>query len=81
VILPSKKIKDKRNDEAQQQAGSERKIKGEAAAVEIDVAGELAEPGNLRPEGKKESQCDEQDAEKNKRFAESTHCLFNASTF
>jgi hypothetical protein len=41
-ILPPEEIKDKRENQAQQNAGSERKIKGKPLPLDKDVAGKLA---------------------------------------
>jgi hypothetical protein len=73
VILPSKQIKDKRDDEAEQQAGSERKIESKASPVDVDVAGELAQPWDFGPEGKEQSQNYQEDSKNNKGLAKISH--------
>jgi hypothetical protein len=72
-ILPSEQIKDKGNNETQQNAGGQRKVKGKISPVDVDVAWKPAQPWNLVSERKEQSQRNEQDAEENKRLAERGH--------
>jgi hypothetical protein len=46
-ILPSEKVKDKRNYQADHDGRGEGKIEPKIAALDIDIAGQPPEPGNL----------------------------------
>jgi hypothetical protein len=46
-ILPPEEIKDKRENQAQQDARCEREIKGKPFPLDKDVTGKLAQPGNF----------------------------------
>jgi hypothetical protein len=46
-ILPSEKVKDKRNYQADHDGRDEGKIERKIAALDIDIAGEASQPGNL----------------------------------
>jgi hypothetical protein len=65
VILPSKKIKDKRYDHADEDTSRQRKIKGKALPLNINIPGQMAQPRELSGESKNDSQNDQDEAQIN----------------
>jgi hypothetical protein len=63
--LPSKKIKDKRDDDANKDASGEREIERKALAFDRNIAGQMAQPGQLAGQGKDHSDRDQQNPEVN----------------
>jgi hypothetical protein len=72
-ILPSEEVKDKRNNQADNDGRREWEIEREIAALDIDISGKAAEPGDFRSEGEQQSQDNQNDADKDKRLAEGIH--------
>jgi hypothetical protein len=62
-------------DEAQQDAGRDREIKGEASLPQKDIPGELAEHRDLREDRCKNAHPDQDDSKKDECFSEVVHAL------
>jgi hypothetical protein len=63
---PPEDRKDEGQEEAQEETGGKRKVKGEGAFAEIDVTGEPADPRDLLENGHSDPREDEDHAEKDK---------------
>jgi hypothetical protein len=72
-ILPAKEINDKRYDRAHKQAGSQRKIKGKPSPLDNNIAGQMAQPGDLPGEQENYPENHQQDTKKYKRFTQIRH--------
>jgi hypothetical protein len=58
LILPSKKIKDKRYNHTDKDASCQRKIKGKAFTLNINIPWQMAQPGELSGERNYDSEDD-----------------------
>jgi hypothetical protein len=71
--LPSKKVKDKRNDHANEDTGGQRKIESVATPLDDKVARQAPEPRHLAAKEKEYSDHNEQNANIYQRLAKFAH--------
>jgi hypothetical protein len=62
-ILPSEEVKDKRNNQTEEDTGGKWKVKGKIAPMDVNIAWEPAEPGHLRAGREQQAERDQQDTE------------------
>jgi hypothetical protein len=72
-ILPSEEVKDKRNNDADDNRGSQRKIKGKIAPVDVNITRQAAEPWEPRAEREQQPERRQQEAEKDQGFPQGIH--------
>jgi hypothetical protein len=72
-ILPAKEINDKRDHEADQQTGGQRKVEGKALTMDRNIAGEVSEPRDFAAKLKNKPDDNQQQAQDNQRFSQFAH--------
>jgi hypothetical protein len=72
-ILPSKKIKDKGNNNTDKNASRQGEIESEAFALDRDVAGQMPQPRQFAGERKYHTDDHQQDSDIDQSFAEAAH--------
>jgi hypothetical protein len=72
-ILPSKKIKDKRHNNAYKDAGGQREIECESLPLNGDITRQIPQPGDLASRRKDQPKNDQDDSNIDQRLTKSGH--------
>jgi hypothetical protein len=72
-ILPSKKIKDKRHNNAYKNTGSQREIERESLPLDGDITRQIPQPGDLASRRKDQSKNDQDDSNIDQRLTQFSH--------
>jgi hypothetical protein len=72
-ILSPKEIENKADEDADNNACGDRKVKTEAASLEVNITRQMPEPGNFSAECKQQSEGDDDDPQDYQSSAELRH--------